>query len=121
MNVNDLKLGDWVLIDGEPVKIEEVCPGMEQTYYNDKTHAYKDYTYAEMQPVPLTDEILEKNGWKFNHAIFEGGHHLFMCIVRGKCSVYKVDGKAVWLRDIYYVHELQHILWALGIADKIKL
>lgn len=79
--------------------------------------------------IPLTPEILEKNGWK---RISHKG--LPWALFRKKgCSVriaYDSDddkvpfsvGKEIQeLKNINYVHELQHILWALGEDANLKI
>lgn len=82
-----------------------------------------------ISPIPLTPEILEKNGWK---RISHKG--LPWALFRKKgCSVriaYDSDddkvpfsvGKEIQeLKNINYVHELQHILWALGKDANLKI
>nr|DAE14455.1 MAG TPA: hypothetical protein [Siphoviridae sp. ctHiz26] len=82
-----------------------------------------------IDPIPLTPEILEKNGWKY---ISRKG--LPWALFRKKgCSVriaydskddkvpFSVGKEIQELKNINYVHELQHILWVLGEDANLKI
>ena len=85
-----------------------------------------------IEGIPVTFEFLEKNGFKEERHQKEGTsewydyyhYDLGINIVyeieekESKFAVY-LDGKK--LREIQYVHELQHILWALGLNAELKL
>ena len=59
MNHKDLMIGDWVKNDlGEIQEVVELREIGAMLYYNDF------YSYDEIEPIPLTPEILEKNGWQ---------------------------------------------------------
>lgn len=82
--------------------------------------------------IPVTSEFLEKNGFKEEQHQKEGSsewydfyhYDLGINIVyevakkESKFAVY-LDGKK--LREIKYAHELQHILWALGLNAELKV
>ena len=72
--------------------------------------------YRVIEPIPLTPEILEKNGWTrdelCNEWFIHYGPNLF-----GKCPEVTIfDGVS-----IKYVHELQHALRLCGIDKQIEL
>lgn len=85
-----------------------------------------------IEGIPLTPELLKKNNFKEEQHQKEGTsewydfyhYDLGINIVyeveekESKFAVY-LDGKK--LREILYVHELQHILWALGLNVEIKV
>lgn len=85
-----------------------------------------------IEGIPLTPELLEKNGFKEEQHQKEGSsewydfyhYDLGINIVyevakkESKFAVY-LDGKK--LREIKYAHELQHILWALGLNAELKV
>lgn len=87
---------------------------------------------SEVDSIRLTGEILEKNGFKEEQHQKEGSsewydfyhYDLGINIVyevakkESKFAVY-LDGKK--LREIKYAHELQHILWALGLNAELKV
>lgn len=76
----------------------------------------------EIEGVPLTPEILEKNGWELEYyaPIIYG--HVGLDIEISFLQTFKrwpVLLNAISLREIQYVHQLQHILWALGEDAKL--
>lgn len=87
---------------------------------------------SEVDSIRLTGEILEKNGFKEEQHQKDGAsewydfyhYDLGINIVyevakkESKFAVY-LDGKK--LREIKYAHELQHILWALGLNAELKV
>lgn len=83
-----------------------------------------------IEGIPLTPELLEKNGFKEEQHQKEGTsewydfYHYDLGInvvyeVEGNKFAAYLDGKK--LREIEYVHELQHILWALGLNAELKV
>lgn len=85
-----------------------------------------------IEGIPLTPELLEKNGFKEEQHQKEGTsewydyyhYDLGINVVyeveekESKFAVY-LDGKK--LREIQCAHELQHILWALGLNAELKV
>ena len=58
MRAEDLQIGDWVRNDlGETQRVVELREEGAMLFYNDI------YQYGDIQPIPLTPEILEKNGF----------------------------------------------------------
>lgn len=83
-----------------------------------------------IEGIPLTPELLEKNGFKEEQHQKEGTsewydfYHYDLGInvvyeVEGNKFAAYLDGKK--LREIHYAHELQHILWALGLNAELKV
>ena len=87
-------------------------------------------THGEVEPIPLTIELLEKNGFKeeqhqkdgtsewYDFYHYDLGINIVYEVEGNKFAAY-LDGKK--LREIQYVHELQHILWALGLNAELKV
>ena len=130
MKKSELKLGDWVLAGGSPIKIDELVEGIDAlTIYDDETNEVKDYSYDDLFPIPLTEGILEKNGWKEDDEIwgidYTFGHLHIEFFSNGKeieAMVSVTDDRDVCcLRQIKYIHELQHLLWAMEIDDDLKI
>ena len=83
-----------------------------------------------IDPIPLTPEILEKNGWKKRT---EGWYfmmiskYMYLSVEFGYENGIRVflkrttDGIYVKLNIANNVHELQHILWALGKDANLKI
>lgn len=148
IKAEDLRIGDLVIVSKTGCKIPKgtVC---RVTAIDTKSMLFDDrfvsvrlipidpkckqiswYDWCKnISTIPLTPEILEKNGWK---RISHKG--LPWALFRKKgCSVriaYDSDddkvpfsvGKEIQeLKNINYVHELQHILWALGEDANLKI
>lgn len=77
----------------------------------------------EIKPVSLTQEILEKNGWrKEEENYFNDSYHIFLENEYEKYSAFKVvHNNVVWLRDVRSVSDLQHLLFGLGINHEMEV
>ena len=122
MKANELMVGDWVELYGTPTRWE----------IEDYAKWYKEMERTDVhtfEPIPLTAEILEKNGWKWNtfHTMIEfivGTIHIGWGFYKDCISVsdHSDEGhcQISSLRCVY-VHELQHALRLCGIDKKIVL
>ena len=85
-----------------------------------------------IRPIPITTEILEKNGWEFmGHQVDFGGFlfdiyskrdilpYLYYYYANNDFSV-SICGEVV-LPNMKYVHELQHLLFGLGINHEMEV
>lgn len=59
MKAEELMIGDWVLCEGKSYQIAEIG-GMVCLDANEELFAF----FEDIEPIPLTPEILEKNGFK---------------------------------------------------------
>ena len=85
---------------------------------------------CNIEGIPLTPELLEKNGFKeeqhqkdgtsewYDFYHYDLGINIVYEVEGNKFAAY-LDGKK--LREIQYAHELQHILWALGLNAELKI
>ena len=82
----------------------------------------------ELSGVPLTPEILEKNGWeKDEEASFKTqlyyrkkvGVRTIFVIIKEETS--RVIYDSTCLRIIQYYHELQHLLFGLGLNSEMEV
>lgn len=74
-------------------------------------------------PIPLTHEILEKNGWKKNKdGYFNDSYHIRLCESSTNYVAYKVvNNSIVWLRAVENVSDLQHLLFGLGLNSEMEV
>lgn len=132
----DLRLGDLVQITEDLLEYKQgdtfVVIDISEDYIGlrspDKSDGRPDmYTIRDhIEGVPLAPEILEKNGWNKRHDptsscdIYSKGKGAFY--VSLEQSIYKkqegfdfvvADSTYRFGNKLQYVHELQHILWAL--------
>lgn len=75
----------------------------------------------DIKEVPLTPKILEKNGWKKEHDNYiDEDHHLMLDGKYEGYALYKViNEKVIWLTNVYYVHQLQHLLFGLDLDSNM--
>lgn len=146
VNIRNLMVGDWVKtnpscgklacdIKSSIAMVSEIgfsnSDGMYVTFVGIKGQYYDD----EIEPIPLTKEIMEKNGFNLypeetNVFYLNAGyqHDLdIVCLYIGdieRPSIYGNDSlgeKTYVVLHCKYVHELQHVLKMCGIKKIIKL
>lgn len=140
MKVEDLMIGDWVRLEDENLPLEEQYFKIEYlaisagvSWVNQRTNApiglgdgeslipvFAD----EIYPIPLTSELLEKNGF-YRREIptrDEIGHYYHR--TTDPCSIFVRmsfgDGRDFG-NEIRYVHDLQHLLKLCGIDKEIAV
>ena len=136
----DLRIGDLVRVCGGYSFLKgTVCIvtqiDLEHTYDGKKGFVILRYADGiedeqwlvwcnDIEGVPLTPEILEKNGWflspRIFHTYFNEACRLVVDFVPQSEWICVSIGSE-FLHRIKYVHELQHILWALGLDAELKI
>ena len=120
MKANELMIGDWVKSrTGMNVKIVSI-----------------DHDYPIVyEPIPLTSEILEKNGWiqckhetckslyeykglHLRHTMIKRSNRRGGAKVNGDVEKFPDEYTYSFLRiNVFYVHELQHALRLCGLNE----
>ena len=133
MKAEELIIGDLVLYFGKVFSILKVDPETELSIIEDARH-FEEANINDLSPISLTPEILEKNGWNKRHDptsscdIYSKGKGAFY--VSLEQSIYKkqegfdfvvADSTYRFGNKLQYVHELQHILWALREDANLKI
>lgn len=77
----------------------------------------------DIVPIPLTPELLEKNGWREEKGDYiNDNYHIRLCEKIDGYSAYKVvNDTIVWLRDVESVSDLQHLLFGLGLNSEMEV
>ena len=144
MKANELMIGDWV-------QTPNGCRRVEELSSKNVIMEWSDYgcTVEDVLPIPLTKEILEKNGFKIVYGFgysdkyptlgwgYHNGIHDYCSIdvtfydttINGVSHLVKInrnsasgDGiNTVHNCDIDYVHQLQHAIRLCGIEKEIEL
>ena len=124
MKATDLMIGDWVLYGQRFAIIKELYNGYVTILCSiNGQDEYIEETYDNIEPIPLTPEILEKNEF-FKSYDDDGIHYKYTLISDGiGFSLKYVRSVFQWLGplDFKYVHELQHALKLCGIKKEIEL
>jgi len=119
--------GDLVMFNNEVVMINEVdnAAGDENPFiYITCTNKRKSFyeRSSEVNPIPLTPEILKKNGWKKTDATWiykrEDSVTIFRLLDDKSYAAYIGN---IRLLEFQFVHQLQHLLFGLGLDSNIKL
>lgn len=121
MNAKELQIGDWVFLNGKPMRVACLLNG-------------KFVNCGE--PIPITEEILKENGFKEVYkSTFQtiyilqlpmGGDFLEYVFLACSDNCFKIFLYGVEREKTYinYVHELQHALRLCGLnelADNFKV
>lgn len=121
MKAEELMLDDWVMIktvvDDEPVPAQiKILP------------ATLGYDSIELSPIPITSEILRKNGFDkkrlsgyrchFKYVLYSESMNFELTALYDCDYSFKINNEA---KKIEYVHELQHVLKICGIDKDFKL
>lgn len=127
MKATELKIGDCVAYKGKPARIQALdSPIIYVAMDADGDILGIPEAAGDISPIPLTEETLERNGWhrQASHGETQGwsnGHAKLYPQDRkfGGGFMFLYSGNAV--QYVHHVHQLQHILWALGMDDDLKI
>ena len=117
--------GDIVYIHGS-VRVISSCDGYYATYY-DEDETLQEVNVNLIEGIPLTPAILEKNGWK------DDGYDWYRLPTKRAYLYITKDITTLGeflvcvgldrhnLASINFVHQLQHLLFGLGINSEIEV
>ena len=131
MKATELMIGDWVKIKGhlDYDKVQEIARDENMQWYISFACSATLFRAYEFEPIPLTSEILEKNGFiKVNSQRYDYGYPDTDCYVKvnPKKNMIHVNGRNA-NSNLYshsFVHELQNSLRLCGLdelADNFKV
>ena len=116
--------GDLVKLNG----IIKVVAGSERYGFRVRDLKKQSSTLCfikEIEPIKLTSQILENNGWLRVEDRYNTG---YQCPVDWRLQLQIVDNNrfVAYLHDellleINYVHQLQHLLFGLGFKSELKI
>lgn len=138
MRIEELSVGDWVCIKSKDkiIEIAQINGQTEKVRAFGREHFFDLYGLSDIDPIPLTPEILEKNGFCpppkhcGYHHLTVGNKEVFVCIDNGfsEFSHYSKgfvsDEEYINKLEISHsmsVHELQHALRLAGIEKEIEV
>lgn len=140
MKATELMIGDLVKIKGhlDYDKVQEIARDENMQWYISFACSATLFRAYEFEPIPLTPEILEKNGWlndPYSRLSLQDGKWLEFYWYEHRLQKYW-EGTDEWQNhtkqlelvfkagSIFYVHELQHALRLCGLnelADNFKV
>lgn len=153
LRAEELMVGDWVYMkahrgfDSQYIKVESIPDPSSDTLYGhigaypiSEDMDFRDIEDSHLEPIPITQEILEKNGftnygesWFIPHddknkrESVMVGFHMYCTVInitKGNNAYYKevpCKYRCCAENRHVYIHELQHCLKLCGIDKTIEL
>ena len=110
-----------VLSDGTVLKGLYRLKNLEGAKIEDKGYLRYGCCYINFKdivPVPLTTEILEKNGWEHQDDVyFKEYPHRKLVVIDEKAYIIN-ESCSLFLCKVEFVHQLQHLLFGLGVNEE---
>jgi len=122
MTTSELMIGDWVMCNGINLQVAAITYQVGFRDDDDKIYWCSDDGLDRIDPIPLTSEILEKNGFK--KTILSSGYNLYdfeHFIIKWEKDFGYWFGDGEYTIDFNYVHQLQRLLNLCNIDKEIKL
>ena len=125
MKANELMIGDWIKISSQFAQIYDVGHNTIGVQFSD---GYDVFEPKSIEPIPLTIEILESNGFEkkghrygiyddyFDFEMYEYNDGTWL--VTYHCCEMSLPDEQVML---FHVHQLQHFMHHCGIEKEITL
>lgn len=126
LKITDLSVGDWVAYEDRPYRIYaiEECGTIRAKYEDEETLRQLQKHIDYFEPIPITPEILEKNGFANIESLWviEDANQSISYFTEGKLTIV-VNKKPQQVLSIRrpYIHQLQHAFRLAGIDKEIEL
>jgi hypothetical protein len=124
IKITDLSVGDWVMYEGNHRKVAFI-DGVNRLIRFALSPNFVGT--GAIEPIPLTQEILEKNGFvknegydEWNIGTWRTPYLLGVSLERPSITV-KWNGSSIFIDRAKYIHELQHALRLAKNAKEIEL
>lgn len=131
MKATELMIGNWVKIKGDygkPLKITTIDDTYNSiNYFDGDAEGELTLQLNEIEPIPLTNEILEKSGFSckgHDHYHFEWRDHYVLAAYPrfgGSTEIFFQSYKMKYRGVIRFVHQLQQALMFCEIEKEIVL
>mgnify|MGYP006322931469 CR=1 FL=1 len=130
LEIRDLSIGDWIKVGGEPARVIQLGIVGRNKAKGLSGQIYGFLTSSEIEPIPITPEILEKNGFEKNSeccwrnsaikcACHRYGTKYWDIRINGRNRAYRPT--RISIDNILHTHELQNALRLAGLDEGIRL
>lgn len=119
INIKDLRIGNLIKWRLNLFKVDEI-DDEGTAFITDSVGRSVNVSFSEIEPIEITDDILLSNGWErinVSPEDFEKAH----IKITGNGDISLLGGGQITVKPIKYVHQLQNLLWALGMDDEITI
>ena len=122
--------GDLVYFGGEKAKVWFRNPSADDSIYvrvienGGENRIWDASLKEEISPIPLTPEILEKNGWKLSHGFYWSPNEEGAGVGLSSQNGYVWNsylGRQPLRSNINSVSDLQHLLFGLGLNSEMDV
>ena len=76
---------------------------------------------AELSGFPLTHEILEKNGWEHKDDVYFKDYPQRKLVIYDDKAYIINESCSLFLCKVEFVHQLQHLLFGLGLNSEMEV
>lgn len=133
LNISDLSVGDWVLnMKGFPTKVQVITSEGNMRCGEDAKPEHSVHIWiTDVSPIPITPEILKKNGFAFlpddnpRHLRFVDGNIVISTYEGRETFALYCYNDMGWTetfsQTLRYIHQLQHALRLAGVEKDIEL
>lgn len=137
MKATELMTGDWVRITPYDIIDKVECLLTKYAITSDGRYPCGQCEYEDIEPILLAPEILKKNGFELVSHIervtkaFIDLYDLWECEIISQQTLrlfydrnskdYRLHAFGDNIRNIYFVHELQHAMRVCGVEKEIEL
>ena len=111
--------GDIVYIHGS-VRVISSCDGYYATYY-DEDETLQEVNVNVIEGIPLTTAILEKNGWEHKDDVYFKDYPQRKLVTYDDKAYIINESCSLFLRKVEFVHQLQNLLFGLGLNSEMDV
>ena len=132
MKATDLMVGDWVLINDAPHKIQAIDSIDAEIQADDELYYVGEDRYDsedKIEGIPITEDFFRENDWEYVcrtylHKYFvKNVGKFYLQIINNKLYIWFDYSSDDWTQDvnvkapIKYIHDIQHILRLCGLDE----
>lgn len=115
MKANELRIGNWVMYEGEPFMVKWMtqiegnwCAILDKVVFN--------VPLSDLKPITLTRKLIEEIGFKEagdEHLYKQNGIYVWCRTEHEDAWISEIDDVNLEKRDIWHLHRFQNIFFAL--------
>lgn len=111
--------GDIVYIH-RSVRVISSCDGYYATYY-DEDETLQEVNVNVIEGIPLTTAILEKNGWEHKDDVYFKDYPQRKLVTYDDKAYIINESCSLFLCKVEFVHQLQNLLFGLGLNSEMEV
>ena len=113
IHTQELMLGNWVYAYNEPCLVYGICQRAIQADIRGTGHAIKAINQEKLEPIPITEELLEKCGFRKGKYYWFGPNEIEVSLEKSAVLMDFIGDEDWRIKDIHFLHELQNSYFML--------